>query len=1676
MERKFYLILLLSFFSAMGIKAQMLVDSDTLVGNEWITYGQKYYKFTVDADGIYRIPFSTLQEAGLASTPGSEFRIYTYGQQIPLYVSTTEVFGPNDFIEFLGKRNRGELDRFLFRVPNKDMLHPDHSMYTDKRPYYLTVSGTDAPSRVEILVNDIGIAPPVQPYYFHKEVLDFTAVNNDPYYPISGGGAVSYSSYLHGEGFSKASETNSFTNLNTSGRIPGTQATLHIRMTSANSGDHAFLAYWNGELLDTLFASGIMIIDAYFDLPVEKILDANQLNINNSNSISRHSLVTIELTYPRHADLGGVSKATLETKNLPGDLYYVLENFAHQNVQPLVYSLEGSKRMVAELNGENNVHFNWPAAASTDALSIQDQGTSIHFISTMNEMSFQDFTADDTEYIVITHPDLMALGTGSEYIQYRLSSEGGQYKAYAYSILDLYEQFGYGVERHPMAIRNFVEFMHRHWPSARMIYIIGRGLEYNRSRYENGTWENQFFVPTFGRPGGDNLLAATPWDLVPRYPIGRLAITNPEAIATYLAKVKAHDQSRYAAQTPEAKDWIKNVMHLGGGKDASEQTNFEYALGLLDTVITQSAYGGNVHFFQKKSTEEIGETQSAQVLDLLHEGCGLISYLGHSATSTFEYQINDPSEWNNKDRYPIFSAMGCSAGQIHGTALSLSDNYVRIPDEGAIAFISGSGSQFPSALYTWSKPWYEYFGNLEYGCTLGESILFGLQALDDFINIDISNNNAYRYLLEQQTLQGDPALQLHPLPGPDYIIDRNSILISPENLNTNLDSFIIQFSIHNIGRNLHQTVPYLIQMKLNDGSVVELARDSIVAGAYASVIHKQVPLLTEGKSGVFRLLITVDPSQSVSELPAPDAENNNQLKDNLGIEGVTIYVVDDLVTAAYPPDFSIVTKTKPTLTAMGSNAFSSGQRVAFELDTTPFFNSPLKVHHVMENEFSTYEWTPDLSLSPDQVYYWRVSADSLSPAQRFRWSKRSFIYEPADFPGWNQSEFYQLTDNKLIQLITDTLRRGFLFDQSSYNFNILNRFHDIAQALIPKVTIDGVIKAEFFTGFRNRNVQAFVVAIDSVTGKFMLNPNPGLYGSANHLSFDAPCFPYRMDLPESRQALIDFVDNVIPSGYYVFFYTYQQPAYPDYFPEQWEGDEAVYGKSIFSMIEKQYPSSDVRMLASTDSKPYIVFFQKDRGGILELIARDSADVVSMNLDIMRSLTHGTYRSQLAGPASQWYSIEHSTVTSTPDTVGRNIVSAIALSADLSDTLFISTQLTAADTSIAAIDAALFPYIQLTYSTEDSITYTPGKINYWRVLYEGLPEFIIKPSEGLTFYADTLNQGETMSLHTFVENLSPYTIDSLPVSLQIISEDNISIELSSVITDVQPFSISPVEFSQNTAGFQGDYRLIMEVNPGQTIRELNVNNNTGLLSMHVRRDQANPLLDVTFDGYHIKDGDLVSARPLINVRLSDENNQLRLTDTTLFTLYLEYPSDLNPRRVYFSYPWVGFIPSGTDGPNVAEVRLSPDLYEDGTYRFIVNAKDASGNAAGDADYMVSFEVINDAAISYIYNFPNPFSSNTRFIYTLTGPGAPADYSIEIYSVTGIKVRDITKEELGPLAPGHHMTSYAWDGSNQTGAQLSSGLYLYRLVARDESGQSFPHYSPYGQGTYSGQEWGKLMIVR
>jgi flagellar hook assembly protein FlgD len=71
---------------------------------------------------------------------------------------------------------------------------------------------------------------------------------------------------------------------------------------------------------------------------------------------------------------------------------------------------------------------------------------------------------------------------------------------------------------------------------------------------------------------------------------------------------------------------------------------------------------------------------------------------------------------------------------------------------------------------------------------------------------------------------------------------------------------------------------------------------------------------------------------------------------------------------------------------------------------------------------------------------------------------------------------------------------------------------------------------------------------------------------------------------------------------------------------------------------------------------------------------------------------------------------------------------------------------------------------------------------------------------------------------------------------------------------------------------------------------------------------------------------------------------------------------------------------------------------------------------------------------------------RFVFTLTGSEIPDQIKIQIMTISGKVIREITQDELGPVKIGNNISEYAWDGRDEFGDQLANGVYLYRVIAR------------------------------
>jgi hypothetical protein len=75
-----------------------------------------------------------------------------------------------------------------------------------------------------------------------------------------------------------------------------------------------------------------------------------------------------------------------------------------------------------------------------------------------------------------------------------------------------------------------------------------------------------------------------------------------------------------------------------------------------------------------------------------------------------------------------------------------------------------------------------------------------------------------------------------------------------------------------------------------------------------------------------------------------------------------------------------------------------------------------------------------------------------------------------------------------------------------------------------------------------------------------------------------------------------------------------------------------------------------------------------------------------------------------------------------------------------------------------------------------------------------------------------------------------------------------------------------------------------------------------------------------------------------------------------------------------------------------------------------------------------------------NYPNPFNPVTNIRFTVL---RTANVKLDVYNIVGQKVRTLVDEEM---TPGTYAVD--WDGTDESGKAVSSGIYFYRMQAADE----------------------------
>lgn len=127
-------------------------------------------------------------------------------------------------------------------------------------------------------------------------------------------------------------------------------------------------------------------------------------------------------------------------------------------------------------------------------------------------------------------------------------------------------------------------------------------------------------------------------------------------------------------------------------------------------------------------------------------------------------------------------------------------------------------------------------------------------------------------------------------------------------------------------------------------------------------------------------------------------------------------------------------------------------------------------------------------------------------------------------------------------------------------------------------------------------------------------------------------------------------------------------------------------------------------------------------------------------------------------------------------------------------------------------------------------------------------------------------------------------------------------------------------------------------------------------------------------------------------------------------------------------------------------------KDGPHSLRVKAWDVCNNSN---ETTIDFVVARDAglALEHVLNYPNPFTTNTCFMFEHNRPNEVLDVQVQVFTVSGKIVKTInTTLNSG----GFRADCISWDGLDDFGDKIGRGVYIYRLKITDEEGKKADKY--------------------
>jgi len=208
------------------------------------------------------------------------------------------------------------------------------------------------------------------------------------------------------------------------------------------------------------------------------------------------------------------------------------------------------------------------------------------------------------------------------------------------------------------------------------------------------------------------------------------------------------------------------------------------------------------------------------------------------------------------------------------------------------------------------------------------------------------------------------------------------------------------------------------------------------------------------------------------------------------------------------------------------------------------------------------------------------------------------------------------------------------------------------------------------------------------------------------------------------------------------------------------------------------------------------------------------------------------------------------------------------------------------------------------------------------------------------------------------------------------------------------------------------------------------------------DNEGPQLEVFLNDENFIDGSITDETPVLLVKAFDENgintvgNGIGHDITAIIDGKSSDPIVLNE---YYS--------SELNSYQSGEIRYQMSELEPGRHTVLVKVWDVNNNSSSIETSFVVKEK-QTPVLSNVYNYPNPFTTSTEFMFEHNQSCSTLDVQVQIFTISGKLVKTINESAN---TVGFRNQGIMWDGRDDFGDQLGKGVYIYHLKVKNPDGQ-------------------------